>query len=165
MSSVPPLLVSTPQRLCRIFVYCVTSHQWGIWCKPQMSARLVCISGRKEKKKRKKRQVTHFWASFHTLRSLTEQKTMHSSPRAVASYPHLTANRVAVVLLGPRGHFLFLCLLTVLWVNMGQALTNFKEHLSHAHTNSIIVSFFGLVKPCPPVWPDSPVSHHHSPNC
>lgn len=65
---------------------------------------------------------------------------MHTSPRTVASCPHLIANRVAVVLFGPLGHFLFLWLLTVLWVNMGQTLNNFKEHLFH--TKSIIVSFF-----------------------
>lgn len=86
---------------------------------------------------------------------------MHTSPRTVASCPHLIANRVAVVLFGPLGHFLFLWLLTVLWVNMGQTLNNFKEHLFH--TKSIIVSFFGLEKPCQPVWPDSwgsPIRHH-----
>lgn len=65
---------------------------------------------------------------------------MHTTPRTVASCPHLIANRVAVVLFGPLGHFLFLWLLTALWVNMGQALNNFKEH--PFHTKSIIVSFF-----------------------
>lgn len=70
---------------------------------------------------------------------------MHASPSTVASCPHWTANRVAVVLSVPLGHFLFLWLLTVLWVNMGQALNNFKEQLFQ--TKSIIVSILGLQNP------------------
>lgn len=108
-----------------------------------MTARLY---SQKKKKKKAGDAFLDFFPYLKKFSSLIEKKAMNSSPRTVASCPHLIANRVAVVLLGPLGHFLFLCLLTVLWVNMGQALNNVKEQLSH--TKSIIVSFFGLVKPC-----------------
>lgn len=108
-----------------------------------MTARLysLCFSEEKNNNNFKKAgdAFLDFFSYLKKCWSFTEKKAMHRSPRTVASCPHLIANRVAVVLLGPLGHFLFLCLLTVLWVNMGQALNNFKEHLSHTKSNHCLL--------------------------
>lgn len=86
-----------------------------------------------------------FFPYLRNCSSLTKKEGhAQQSQDTVASCPHLIANRVAVVLLGPPRRFLFLCLLTVPWVNMGQALNNFKAHLSR--TKSVIVSVFWVTK-------------------
>lgn len=138
-----PGLVSKPQRLSRIFVERLTIIISELFdSNLKMTARLYSLCFSQEKIGGN--VFLDFFSYLKKCSSLTEKKAMHRSPRTVASCPLLIANRVAVVLLGPLGHFLFLCLLTVLWVNMGQALNNFKEQRSH--TKSIIVSFFWVSK-------------------
>lgn len=54
--------------------------------------------------------------------AVTKKQDIHTAPGTVKSCPRSIANRVAVVLHEPLGHFLFLFFpsLTAHWVNMGR---------------------------------------------